>query len=52
MKQKEQENEEDNVIDITTAQFFSTPDKAFLIKNNKNAEEKKFDEGNKNGHGR
>ena len=38
MEEKEWGNEDDNVIDITAAQFFDTPDEAFLIKNNKKTE--------------
>ena len=35
MEEKEWENEDDDVIDITAAQFFGTPNEAFLIKKNK-----------------
>ena len=54
MEEKERDNEEDdkNVIDITAAQLFGTPDEAFLIKKNKKTEEKKGDGGDKNGNGR
>ena len=41
MKEKEQENQDNAVIDITAAQFFGMPDEAFLIKKNKKTEEKK-----------
>ena len=34
---------------MNTAQFFSTPDEAFIINNNKKTEEKKVNENNKNG---
>ena len=51
MEEKEQENEEDDVIDITTAQLFGTPDEAFLINKNKKTEEKKGDDGDENGDG-
>ena len=49
MDKKEWENEDIDVINITTAQFFGTPDEAFLIKKNKKTEEKKFDDGDENG---
>ena len=49
MEEKEWENKADDVIKITAAQFFGTPDEAFLIKNNKKTEEKKGDDGDKNG---
>ena len=48
MEEKEQDNKNDNVIDITTAQFFITPHKTSLIKNNKETEQKKGDESKKN----
>ena len=51
MEEKEWENEDDDVIDITTAQFFGTPNQAFLIKKNKKTEEKKGDDGNNNSSG-
>ena len=51
MEEKKWENEDDNVINITSAQFFGTPDEAFLIKNNKKTEEKRGDDGNENGNG-
>ena len=37
------------MINITVAQFFSKPNETFLIKRNKKTEEKKGDDGNKNG---
>ena len=48
MEEKEWDNEEDNVINITAAQFFGKPDKAFLVKKNKKTQEKKGDDGNEN----
>ena len=45
MEEKEWENEDDDVIGITAAQFLGTPDEAFLIKKNKKTEEKKGGEG-------
>ena len=51
MEEKEWENEDDDVIDITAAQFFRTPNQAFLIKKNKKTEEKKGDDGDENGDG-
>ena len=44
--------EEDDVTNVTVAQFFGTPDEAFLIKKNKKTAEKKGDDGDKNGEGR
>ena len=35
---------------MTTAQFFGTPNKSFLIKNNKKTEEKKGDDSKNNGY--
>ena len=48
MEEKEWENEDDDLIDIAAAQFFGTPDEAFLIKKNKKTEEKKGDDGDEN----
>ena len=54
MEEKEWDNEEDDedVIDITAAQLLGTPNEAFLIKKNKKTEAKKGDGGNRNGKGR
>ena len=46
MEEREQDNEDDNLIDITTSQLFSTPDKAYLINNNKGTDQKKGDDAN------
>ena len=51
MDEKEWENEDNDVIDITAAQFFGTPDEEFLIKKNKKTGEKKDNDSNKNGDG-
>ena len=51
MEEKEWENEDEDVINITAAQFFSTPDEVFLIKKNKKTEENKGNGGNENGDG-
>ena len=48
MEEREQDNEDNNIIDITTAQFFTTPHKAFPIKKNKKTDEKKGDDVNEN----
>ena len=48
---EDKEWEYDNVINITAAQFFVTPDEAFLIKKNKKTEEKKGGDGDENGDG-
>ena len=41
----------DDVIGITAAQLFGTPDEAFIIKKNKKTEEKKSDGGDENDDG-
>ena len=41
MEDKEQENGDKDVINITAKQLFGTPDKEFLINKNKNTEEEK-----------
>ena len=51
MEEKELENEDDDVNDITAAKFFGTTDEAFLIKKNKKTEEKKGKESDENGDG-
>ena len=48
MEDKERENKDKDVIDITAEQFSGTPYKEFLVKNNKNTEEKKCNDGDKN----
>ena len=50
-EEKEWENKDDYVIDITTAQFFGTPDEAFLVQKNNRTKEKKGDDGDENGDG-
>ena len=50
-EEKEWENKDDDVIDITTAQFFGTPDEAFLVQKNKKTKENKGDDGDENGDG-
>ena len=51
MEEKERENKDDNVIDVTAAQFFGTPDYAFIIKKNEKTGDKKGDDGDKNNGG-
>ena len=51
MEEKEWQNEDDDVIDITAAQLFGTPDEAFLVKKNKKTEDKKGDDDDENGDG-
>ena len=47
MEDKEQENGDEDVINITAKQLFGTPDKEFLINKNKNTEEEKGRDGKK-----
>ena len=49
--EKERENEDDDVIDITAEKFFGTPNEAFLIKKNKKTKEKKSDDVDENSYG-
>ena len=52
MEEKEWENEDDDVIDITAAKLFGTPDEAFLIKKNKKTEKKQGNDRDRNRGGR
>ena len=54
MEDKERENKDDNndVINITDEELFGMPNKALLIKKNKKKEKRKGNEGYKNSNGR
>ena len=51
LRRRTERYEDGDIIDITTAQLFGTPDESFLINNNKKTKEKKGDDGDEIGDG-